>query len=73
MITKIDAARIATSAGIPVVLTTAEQAAEALAGEEVGTLVPPDRPPASDSAAHGCDTPATLAAPSFSTRAPSVR
>ena len=38
MITKIDAARIATSAGIPVVLTTAEQAAEALAGEEVGTL-----------------------------------
>jgi glutamate 5-kinase len=38
MITKIDAARIATSAGIPVVLTTAEQAAEALAGEEAGTL-----------------------------------
>ncbi|HEY6811289.1 MAG TPA: PUA domain-containing protein, partial [Propionibacteriaceae bacterium] len=38
MITKIDAARIATSAGIPAVLTTAEQADAALAGEEVGTL-----------------------------------
>jgi glutamate 5-kinase len=41
MITKIDAARIATSAGIPAVLTTAEQADEALAGEEVGTLFHP--------------------------------
>jgi glutamate 5-kinase len=41
MITKIDAARIATSAGIPVVLTTAEQAEVALAGEEVGTLFHP--------------------------------
>ncbi len=51
MITKIDAARIATSAGIPVVLTTAEQAAAALAGEEVGHAVPPHWPPATDSAA----------------------
>ena len=41
MITKIDAARIATSAGIPAVLTTAEQADAALAGEEVGTLFHP--------------------------------
>ena len=37
MITKVDAARIATSAGIPVVLTSAEHAADALAGEPVGT------------------------------------
>jgi glutamate 5-kinase len=41
MITKIDAARIATSAGIPVVLTTAEQTSEALAGKEMGTLFHP--------------------------------
>ena len=41
MVTKIDAARIATSAGIPVVLTTAEQAEAALAGEPVGTLFHP--------------------------------
>lgn len=38
MTTKVDAARIATGAGIPVVLTSADQAAEALAGGEVGTL-----------------------------------
>ncbi len=37
MITKLDAARIATSAGIPTVLTSADQAAAALAGEAVGT------------------------------------
>ena len=37
MVTKVEAARIATGAGIPVVLTTAERAAEALAGESVGT------------------------------------
>ena len=41
MVTKIDAARIATSAGIHVVLTTAEQAEAALAGEPVGTLFHP--------------------------------
>ncbi|WP_375430556.1 glutamate 5-kinase [uncultured Friedmanniella sp.] len=41
MVTKIDAARIATSAAIPVVLTNADQAAEALAGEPVGTLFHP--------------------------------
>ena len=38
MATKVDAARIATEAGIPVVLTSAAKAADALAGQEVGTL-----------------------------------
>ncbi len=38
MATKVDAARIATGAGIPVVLTDAAHAAPALAGEPVGTL-----------------------------------
>ena len=41
MITKIDAARIATSAGIPAVLAAAEEAGAALAGEPVGTLFHP--------------------------------
>ena len=41
MRTKVDAARIATGAGIPVVLTSAEQAGAALAGEPVGTLFRP--------------------------------
>lgn len=38
MVTKVEAARIATGAGIPVVLTAAPLAAPALAGESVGTL-----------------------------------
>lgn len=38
MTTKVDAARIATGAGIDVLLTSADQAAAALAGTEVGTL-----------------------------------
>ena len=38
MRTKVDAARIATGAGIPVVLTSADQASSALAGDPVGTL-----------------------------------
>jgi glutamate 5-kinase len=38
MATKLEAAGIATGAGIPVVLTDADQAASALAGEPVGTL-----------------------------------
>ena len=38
MTTKVEAARIATGAGIDVVLTSAEQAAAALGGAEVGTL-----------------------------------
>ena len=38
MQTKVEAARIATGAGIPVVLAAAEQASLALAGEQVGTL-----------------------------------
>jgi glutamate 5-kinase len=41
MQTKVDAARIATGAGIPVVLTAADQAAGALAGHPVGTLFHP--------------------------------
>lgn len=41
MQTKVDAARIATGAGIPVVLTSAEQAAPALEGERIGTLFHP--------------------------------
>jgi glutamate 5-kinase len=38
MQTKVEAARIATGAGIPVVLTSAAQASAALAGDDVGTL-----------------------------------
>jgi glutamate 5-kinase len=41
MITKIDAARIATSAGIPVVLAAAAMAKEALEGQQVGTFFHP--------------------------------
>jgi glutamate 5-kinase len=41
MQTKVEAARIATGAGIPVVLTSAGQAAAALAGEPVGTVFHP--------------------------------
>jgi glutamate 5-kinase len=41
MITKVDAAKIATSAGIPTVLTSAAQVAGAVAGEEVGTVFHP--------------------------------
>ncbi len=38
MSTKVDAARIATGAGIPVVLTSAAEASAALHGEDVGTV-----------------------------------
>ncbi len=38
MVTKVEAARIATGAGIPVVLTAAPRAAEVLSGQPVGTL-----------------------------------
>ena len=41
MQTKLEAARIATGAGVAVVLTSAARAGEALAGEEVGTLFHP--------------------------------
>jgi glutamate 5-kinase len=41
MSTKVESARIATAAGIPVVLACADQAAAALAGEEVGTVFHP--------------------------------
>ncbi|GAA3335536.1 hypothetical protein GCM10020358_04250 [Amorphoplanes nipponensis] len=45
MVTKVEAARIATGFGIPVVLTAAPLAARALAGDDVGTPVPRGRPP----------------------------
>src|SRR5262249_10159196 len=38
MVTKVEAARIATNSGIPVVLAAASAAASALAGEPVGTM-----------------------------------
>jgi glutamate 5-kinase len=38
MVTKIEAARIATSAGTPMLLTSLAQSADALAGNEVGTI-----------------------------------
>ena len=41
MQTKVEAARIATGAGIPVVLTSADNAARALAGDDVGTMFHP--------------------------------
>jgi glutamate 5-kinase len=41
MATKLEAARIATAAGIPVVLGSAEQAADAIRGERIGTLFHP--------------------------------
>jgi glutamate 5-kinase len=41
MATKVEAARIATGAGMPVVLTSAEQAGPALSGHEVGTCFAP--------------------------------
>jgi glutamate 5-kinase len=47
MATKVDAAMIATTAGIPVVLTSADHAARALAGEPVGTLFEPSPRPLS--------------------------
>ena len=41
MITKVDAAKIATSAGIPTVLTSATQVAGAVSGQAVGTIFHP--------------------------------
>ncbi|ETK32045.1 glutamate 5-kinase [Microbispora sp. ATCC PTA-5024] len=41
MVTKVQAARIATGAGVPVVLTAAAHAAQALAGSDVGTYFRP--------------------------------
>lgn len=41
MVTKVEAARIATAAGVPVVLTSAVNVAPALAGEAVGTWFAP--------------------------------
>lgn len=41
MVTKVEAARVATGAGIPTLLTSADNASAALAGEAVGTLFVP--------------------------------
>ncbi|MDR2703725.1 MAG: glutamate 5-kinase [Cellulomonadaceae bacterium] len=41
MITKLDAARIATASGIPVLLASASAAAAALGGEDIGTVFAP--------------------------------
>ena len=41
IITKVDAAKIATSAGIPTVLTSAAQVSEAVRGQQVGTVFHP--------------------------------
>lgn len=41
MVTKVAAAQMATAEGIPVLLTSADQAAQALAGDDVGTLFLP--------------------------------
>ncbi|WP_212912031.1 glutamate 5-kinase [Streptomyces sp. TS71-3] len=41
MVTKVEAARIAAAAGIPVVLTSASRAADALAGRDTGTYFRP--------------------------------
>jgi glutamate 5-kinase len=47
MVTKVDAALMATEAGIPTVVARADQAAQAMAGEPVGTyFAPHDRRPA---------------------------
>ncbi|MGW0594158.1 glutamate 5-kinase [Streptosporangium sp. NPDC002607] len=42
MVTKVQAAKIATGAGVPVVLTAAAHAAQALAGTDVGTYFHPE-------------------------------
>ena len=45
MVTKVEAARIATAAGIPVVLTSASQVADALGGTRHRHVLPPHRAP----------------------------
>ena len=45
MVTKVEAARIAAAAGVPVVLTSAVHAADALAGARDRHVLPPHRPP----------------------------
>ena len=59
MVTKVEAARIATGAGIPVVLAAAAQAAAALAGDDVGTCFAPDGPRAGRPGCCGWRTPPT--------------
>ena len=73
MVTKIDAARIATSAAIPVVLTAADQ--RCAARSPASPSAPASTPPGSDGRPGCCGwrTPATPGASSCSTRAPSGR
>ena len=67
MVTKVEAARIATGFGIPVVLTAAPLAAAALAGEPVGTLFHPVRAAARPPGCSGSPTPPRRAAGCTST------
>lgn len=72
MVTKLDAARIATGAGIPVVLTSAGQATAALAGEPVGTRFRPTgrrRPTRLLWLAHASDTKGAIALDAGAVRA----
>ncbi|MGJ9413052.1 glutamate 5-kinase [Aeromicrobium sp. CF4.19] len=76
MITKVEAARIATGAGIPVVLTSAVLAAEALAGESVGTRFHPTgrrRPTRLLWLAHASETKGVLTVDPGAERALTVR
>ncbi len=72
MVTKVDAARIATGAGIAVVLTSALQAGAALAGEPVGTVFHPTgkrRPTRLLWLAHATEAKGTLALDAGAVRA----
>ena len=76
MVTKVEAARIATGAGIPVVLTAAERAAEALAGDAVGTRFLPTgrrRPTRLLWLAHASDTQGALHVDDGAVRALTMR
>ncbi|MCW2831343.1 MAG: glutamate 5-kinase [Aeromicrobium sp.] len=76
MVTKVEAARIATGAGIPVLLTSAARAAEALAGGSVGTRFHPTgkrRPTRLLWLAHASDTKGSLLLDAGAVRALTVR
>lgn len=76
MVTKIEAARIATAAGIPVVLTAAPRAAAALTGEDVGTRFTPTgrrRPTRLLWLAHASETKGVLTIDDGAVRALTVR
>ena len=73
MRTKLEAARIATGAGIPVVLTSAEQAGDALAARAGRHVVPGRRPGAGPPGCCGWPTPPSPRACCCSTTGPSAR